>query len=175
MRNIKLLVSVLCALALILCACGEKAEVEIPDGYQLASDGAAEYYFFVPQGWTVDITSTATSAYVSSTDPSSVSVMTWSSSLSDMTLEDWWNSFIPDFEKIYSDFTVESEENMLLGGQAARSVVFTASLGDVDYKFRQISSVRDSVVYVMTYTSTAQAFDLHTEEVSEMAEHFEFK
>lgn len=175
MRNIKFLAIVLCVASLLLCACGEKSEVEIPDGYQLASDDAADYHFFVPQGWTVDITSTATSAYVSASDPSSVSVMTWASSVSDMSLDDWWASFTPDFEMVYDNFTVESEENMLLGGAAARSVVFTATLGDTDYKFRQISAIRDSVVYVMTYTSTAEGFDLHTEEVTAMAEYFEFK
>lgn len=175
MRSVKFLAILLSVVTILFCGCGEKSEVEIPNGYQLASDASADYYFFVPLGWTVDINSTATSAYVSSTDPSSVSVMTWTSTYSDMTLEDWWTKFTPDFEMIYDNFAVESEENLLLGGEAARSVVFTGSIGETDYKFRQISAIRDSVVYVMTYTSVADTFDLHTEEFAEMAEYFEFK
>lgn len=174
MRN-KIFAALLCAVMLAFCACGDKSGIDIPEGFQLASDDAAYYYFFVPTGWTVDITSTATSAYVSSSDPSSVSVMSWSSGVSDMTPEEWWDSFIPDFEKVYDEFTVESEENMLLDGEAARSVVFTATLGDVKYKFRQIAAVHESVVYVMTYTSTEDFFELHTEDVGKMAEYFEFK
>lgn len=175
MRNIKFLAILLAAAMIVFCGCGEKSEVEIPDGYQLASDDSADYYFFVPLGWTVDITSTATSAYVPSPDLSAVSVMTWTSTYSDMTLEDWWSKFIPDFETLYDNFAVESEENLLLGGEAARSVVFMGTLGETNYRFRQISSIRDSVVYVMTYTSTEDTFDLHTEEFTEMAEYFEFK
>lgn len=168
------------ALCVLLCvvSCGKKDD-SIPDGYQLAatqdSDGAKEYFLYVPQSWSIAIDNTATSATVSSSDPASVSVMTWTSSVSDSTPADFWSSFVSDFEKVYSDFTVEKEEDILLDGVAARSVTFTGSVGSVNYRFCQVTAVKDSLVYVLTYTNLAERFDEHDGDFSEIVGYFRFR
>ena len=96
----------LALIASVFCSCSKKSDVDIPDGYQLASADEADYYFFVPATWTVDTKTTASAAYVSASDPASISVMTWSLSNTDSTLEEWWNTFLPDFEKVYFTGTV---------------------------------------------------------------------
>ena len=54
-------------------------------------------------------------------------------------------------------------------------MTFTGAIGGTSYKFIQASAIKDSVVYVITYTSTADRFDEHTEEMQSVLEYFEFK
>lgn len=179
MKKIRLLAAALALCALVCAVSCQKKDESIPDGYKLAaseqSDGAKEYRFYVPIAWSVAIDNTATSATVSSSDPASVSVMTWTPAVSDSTPGDFWNSFVADFEKVYSDFKIEKEEDMLLDGSAARSVTFTGSLGGVSYRFRQVTSVRDSLVYVLTYTNLADRFDEHDGDFADIVGYFKFK
>ncbi|MBQ4606920.1 MAG: hypothetical protein IJB15_09440, partial [Clostridia bacterium] len=52
------------ALAMLtMTGCG--ADADAPTGYKTASGEAADYAFFVPDDWTVDLTTGATSAYCS--------------------------------------------------------------------------------------------------------------
>ena len=175
MSKIRILAILLALCALFICGCGERPPVDVPDGYKIASGEAAEYYFFVPSHWTVDINSTATSATVSNVDPASVSVMTWASTNSDATLADWWNTFVPDFEKVYTDFAVEAEEEMLIDKEAAHSVTYVGSIGETQYRFRQISTIHNGIIYVLTYTNVAASFDDHTEDFTNIAGYFLFK
>ena len=93
----------------------------------------------------------------------------------DSTLEEWWNTFLPDFEKVYSDFSLISDENILINSVAAKKMTFTGAIGGTSYKFIQASAIKGSLVYVITYTSTADRFDEHTEEMQSVLEYFEFK
>ena len=174
LRYLSLIICLFMAIT-ILSSCGEKSEIEIPDGFQLASDEAADYHFFIPEHWTVDAKNTSTSAYVSANDPASVSIVTWTLSNTDFTLDEWWEGYLPEFESVYSNFAVTSNENILLDGVAAKKITYTGSLGTTDYKFTQTAAIRDSIIYVLTYTSTAERFDEHTEDLDSIIEYFEFK
>ena len=196
-----------------------KRDETVPEGYKLA--GAAEngsedkseakdYYLFIPATWTVDINNTATSAFVSASDPASVSVMTWTVSVTDATPGECWETSLKDFEKVYSDFKIESTEDIKLDGVDALSVVFSGSLGATEstdaakdsdtpstdaaasdsatpatgsaasdgadhFRFRQVLAVKDSLVYVLTYSNVADRFDEHTQDFSDIIGYFKFK
>ena len=176
----------LIALALAVCAvlsfgACRKKDPSVPDGYKLAGTDVSDskdYYFYVPTSWTVDINSTATSAFVSANDPASVSVMTWTVSVTDASPSECWESSIKDFEKIYSDFKEESREDVKLDGVDALSVVCSGSLGEGDenaHRFRQVLAVKDSLVYVVTYTNVAARFDEHTQDFNDILGYFKFK
>ena len=226
----KTIVRILCAaLALsALCALAScrKKDTSIPEGYKLA--GAAEnggedkseakdYYLYIPASWTVDINNTATSAFVSPSDSASVSVMTWTVSVSDATPEECWETSVTDFKKVYADFKEEGRESIKLDGVDALSVTFSGSLGagaasdasadtadtatdtiadtaatdavadsaaqitasaddSADhFRFRQVIAVKDSLVYVITYTNVADRFDEHTQDFSDIVSYFKFK
>ena len=181
-RLIALLAALIAALSLAAC---RKKDTGIPDGYQLVGADengvltevgeAKDYLFFVPASWKIDINGTATSAYVSSGDPATVSVMTWTPPTTDATPGDFWNTFVADFEKVYSDFAIESEADILLDGEAARSVTFTGSIGENAYRFRQITAIRGGLVYVLTYTNLAERFDEHDGDFDEIAGYFKFR
>ncbi len=179
MKKIRFMAALLAFCALLCMVSCEKKDESIPDGYQLAaseqSNDAKEYKLYVPATWSVAIDNTATSATVSSSDPASVSVMTWTPAVSDSTPGDFWNSFVTDFEKVYSDFKIEKEEDILLDGVGARSVIFTGSLGGENYRFCQVTAVKDSLVYVLTYTNLADRFDEHDGDFAEIVGYFKFK
>ena len=241
--KIKILSLILAALAILALGSCAKRDESIPEGYKLA--GAAEnggedkseakdYYLYVPQAWTVDINNTATSAFVSASDPASVSVMTWTVSVTDASPAECFDNSLTDFEMTYRDFNVESREDMKLDGVDALSVVFTGTLGataadgttadatdtadtadttaaaetaDVadttaetvatsesapavadtaaqsagtdesanKFRFRQILAVKDSLVYVLTYTNLDSRFDEHSQDFADIVSYFKFK
>ncbi|MBQ7922595.1 MAG: hypothetical protein IJ325_08475 [Clostridia bacterium] len=158
--------------AVSLSACNQDATA--PNGYITASGEAAGYHFYVPKDWTVDLSTGATSAYCSPEDPSSVSVMKWELPSSDTTLEDWWNMNMEDIEMVFRDVEIVSEADTTVDGAYAKTYVYNASLGEFNYTIQQTAAIRDYQIYLFTYTSTADNFAAHEEEVAQMLQYFTF-
>ena len=53
----------LCLVLPALASCSEKGEYDPPTGWQAASDEQADFYFYVPDNWTVDFSTAAAGAY----------------------------------------------------------------------------------------------------------------
>lgn len=191
---------ILCVSALASCS---KADEFVPAGFKLASDKKADYSLYVPEGWTVDMSTGVTTAYVSKEDRSNVSFMGFE--LSDAiinietpdaeggedeaessdngnevpdinTIDEYWAYYSSEFEKTFSDMTYEAEgENMLLSKIAAKKYVYTATVTGSEYKFMQIVAIKDGTVYILTYTARANVFDKHLEDVLDIAGYIELK
>ena len=165
----------LCVLfaALILFAavsCKARGEFDPPAGWQAASDEKADFYFYVPEKWTVDYSTAAAGAYFSASDPSSVSVMAWELPNTDSTVEEWWELNREEQEKVFSGFTLESEESLALtkDNLNAKKYVYSADLGGYSYRFMQVAALKGTSVYLFTYASVPENFDAHLEEVNQM-------
>ncbi len=167
-------------------SCGEK-DKSVPDGMQLASADTATYCFYVPENWKCDVASGATTAYYSNSDTSNVSVMTFSMPNTDSDVADWWKSFSTDFEAVYKDFTVISEEPATLDGVVGMKYVFSGKLThdnggagvEEALKFMQVVAIRSKSMsspeaYVITYTSSEEVYDSHLDDVAKMIENFKF-
>ena len=126
--SVVLSVLIIASCALLFASCGEKEDDDVPKGMKLASDENAAYKFFVPSTWQSDVKSGATTAYYSITDTSSVSVMVFSMEHSDDDVSTWWKSFLLDFNNVYEDFELVSEEEYELDGEAAERYVFLGTL-----------------------------------------------
>jgi len=163
-----LLISMLTVFAAILTSCGEKDEFAAPAGMVTASDEKADFYLYVPDEWTVDYSTAAAGAYFSADDPSSVSVMAWELEHTDTTVDEWWAVNQEDITMVFDNFTLVSEENMTIDELYAKRYVYTASLGDFSYKIMQAACIKDSTVYLFTYTSVADNYDTHLEDVARM-------
>ena len=101
----KTIALLLCALSLFyLSACG--SDVSVPTGMMLASGKIADYYLFVPGNWTVNSATGITSAYVSTSDRTNVSVTSYALPDKDTTARDY---FEKHREEISSVFTEMSE------------------------------------------------------------------
>ena len=176
MKKLILVLALTLAAILTLSSC--KGEVGTPLGFQKASDTKiVDYHLFVPDDWTVDQSGSVVAAYRSPSDPTSVSVMAWGMEYADSTVDDWWNTYRPEFESIYADFTLESSESTLLDGTAAMKYVYTGRLGEITYRYSQIAAVRHTAVYVITMTELADSPDAetHAAELADIISYFRWE
>lgn len=179
MKNILLkiaLVVVLLMFAAALTACGNSDDPYAPPtGMISATDEKADFCLFVPDEWQIDYSTAAAGAYYSASDPSSVSVMAWDLDYTDTTIDEWWAANVDEVNVVFDNFTLESEENITLSEVYGKKYTYTASLGDFNYKIMQAACIKGSTVYLFTYTSIPENYDLHTEEVTDMLQYFIIK
>lgn len=161
----------------------KEEDVSPAEELTLVSQDYASYRFYLPAGWACDVSAASVSAHNVS-DRSGVSLMSFSLASSNSGTDGWWSEFIKDFESVYSDVVIESEEKTTLGGVEAAKKVYTGTLSHGDesetFKFIQVSAVKRRTlsspeVFVFTYTATSENFDSHLDDVQTMIEKFEFK
>lgn len=172
----KILCLLLCLAALFaLSACGGKDALAAPYGYKLASDTKiVDYALFVPMTWTVDKQGGVTSAYYSEGDPSSVTVTLYPLPEGVFDLDGYWENYKDTFTGVYGTPKDVAIENTLLDGYEARQYAYTLPLGGAAYKFMQTVCIRAGAVYVITYASTAENFDLHLTDIETSVNTFTF-
>lgn len=179
MKNILMkiaLVIVLLMCAAALASCGNSNDQYAPPtGMISATDEKADFCLFVPDEWQIDYTTAAAGAYYSASDPSSVSVLAWDLEYTDTTVEEWWETNVNEVGIVFDDINVESEENITMSDVYGKKYVYTASLGDFQYKIMQAACIKGSSVYLFTYTAIPENYDLHTEDVASMLEFFIIK
>lgn len=179
MKNIFMkiaLVIVLLMCAAALASCGNSDDPYAPPaGMVSATDNKADFCLYVPDEWQIDYTTAAAGAYYSASDPSSVSVLAWDLDYTDTTVEEWWETNVNEVGIVFDEINVESEENITLSDVYGKKYVYTASLGDFQYKIMQAACIKGSSVYLFTYTAVPENYDLHTEDVAAMLEHFIIK
>lgn len=170
----KAITSLLCAAlaALILFGCSEPSD--IPSGFKLASNDACDFDFVVPSTWTVSLSDGTVAAYCSPTDPSSISVMPGELENADSTVDDWWASYQSDFESVYSETEVVGITDAMLDGVKGKTYTLTGKLGDNTYRFEITAAVYHSRIYMVTFTSTPELYENHTETLASVIENFKF-
>lgn len=170
------LVVALLTFAASLSACGNGDDPYAPPtGMISATDEKADFCLFVPDEWQIDYSTAAAGAYCSASDPSSVSVMAWELEYTDTTLDEWWETNVSEINVVFDNFALESEENITMSDVYGKKYTYTASLGEFNYKIMQAACLKGSTVYLFTYTSVPENFDLHTDEVSDMLTYFVIK
>lgn len=179
MRNIKKITALVIVLIMLLtmASCSKK-DPELPEGMALLESDAVDFLFYYPQGWTADRNDGMVSAYVSPVDRSNVSVTSFPADWDTTALDDYLTktAYFDDLKATLPDLEMITDgEETTLGGIPARQYVFTATAAGESYKFRQIMAFLGNYVYVMTYTSTADTFDSHTDEVNRVVEEFRFR
>ena len=171
-RTLSLILTlVLAAVCFASCA----SDSDVPAGMVRASDEIVDYDLFVPDGWVVDQTGGAVSAYRSTQDPTSVSVMVWNLPYADTKIGDWWETYQSEFETVFSDFTVESTETTMLDGAAATKYVYTGKLGEATYRYTQTACIRRGSVYLMTFTENTAVLTDHTEDFTKILTYFRWR
>ncbi len=170
------LVIVLLMCAAALASCGNSDDPYAPPtGMISATDEKADFCLYVPDEWQIDYSTAAAGAYYSASDPSSVSVLAWDLEYTDTTVDEWWQTNVNEVGIVFDDINIETEENITMSDVYGKKYVYTASLGDFQYKIMQAACIKGSAVYLFTYTDIPENYDLHTEDVAAMLEHFIIK
>ncbi len=164
-----LLLLVLTAGLLVACSKDESA----PEGMKNVAAEEDKFYFYVPTTW-VEQRGGATAP---NADGSNVVVTTYLPEKGYTPETFWEEKCVPEFETTFKEFeTVEDKcGETTLGGMDAGKYVYTASLGAQTYWFMEVITVYGGLVYRLTYTSTAENFDAHLEDVEMMCTNFAFR
>ncbi len=143
-----------------------------PEGMQRVSTDEVIYRFYAPSEWIIDQDNGHSLVYASETDRSNVSVMSYLPSASaDVSVESYKEATVSEYKNnpAFENFTVVSEDKeQKLGGAAAVVCEFSYTMGDVHYRCRQVFSGYRGMVYVMTYTATADLYETHLDEAVAM-------
>ena len=166
---------VLLLICTALTAC--KKAGDAPEGMMLAShEDKANYFFYVPDDWIIDLQTGATTVHVSSKDLSSVSVTTWLLEHTDDTVDTWYENQREGLNAGFTDFTEESVRETTVDGVYAKEYTYTAKLGGgEERKYRQVAAIKSGTVYVISYSTTPELFDEHNSDVDDIIEEFRFR
>lgn len=137
-----------------LAACGAGAggpdvTVTPPEGMQIAEIGDG-YTFFAPEDWRVDRSTGIVTAYVSTVDPSNITLVR----LPDGDAVAYFEEAEDKLSKALTDYTLhEAEDNALMGGKPAIVRVFGGTLLGVKYRYKQYLCRFGGYLYLLTYTA----------------------
>lgn len=179
--------SFLLAVLMLFClsACGkEESEVEIPSGFLLAENENTDYYFFYPSNWLLDRNDAGmTSAFVSETDFSNVSITAFTASAEYPSLLSYAEDYyFAQFEDNFAGLSVEKNQDgsikrtaLKIDGCDALCVNFSADFAGENYSFRAWLISRGGYIYTMLYTAKTAVFESHEQEADAMAENLLFR
>jgi hypothetical protein len=95
------------------------------------------------------------------------------------TVADYWEKkCLQEYSAYFKDFTVLDDKcgDTTLGGLDAKRYVYEAKLeGDVSYRFMQVMTVKDAMIYTFTYTAKSDLYDSHLTDVEAMVANFTFR
>lgn len=171
----KKVIAVILSLAAVLClsSCSGGA----PSGMTTASGDNDAFYLYVPSTWTVNTSGGTASAYIV-TDFSNVSMTCMLPEDNISTVAEYVEYTRNALAAALKDYENENDgalTEMTLGGKDAVSFDYSAKMGTVVYKWRQIVTMKSDTFYILTYTSTAENFDSHLEELAQIVENVSFK
>ncbi len=170
-----IIVAIFLILAIMLCSCGDES---VPAGMKaLESSDKLNYNFYIPKAWTQDLSTGVVCAYYSTGDTSNVSITTYNIDDYAKTLGEYVEEYKTGLSDNLKELTVSEgyPANTTLGGVAASKLEYTASFSGTQYKYMQILCINKGSMYVFTYTSNAEKYDSHLEEVDLMLDNFSFR
>lgn len=184
-RNLALLLAALLCTACLLASCGEKTEdgITVPNGMQAIASEAGDYYLMVPASWVFDTVRGMTSAYCEDKAHSSVTVCANELSRDISTIEAYWDSFKEQFAATFADFAMLDElpTDVTISSDTTGDVIegkkyrYTATVSGVQYQWMQVLFIRNATLYIFTYTSTAEDYESHLDDVNKVLSNFTFR
>ena len=167
---------------LIFCGCS-RSDDGAPYGMKLVSDPEINKYYslYIPEGWTADMTTGITSAYVSAVDRSNISV-TYEVP-KESSIAEYWENRVAQFETVFENFEiVEEGVNTKLGETDAARYTYKATYNGSEYQFMQLFAVQGVYLFTFTYTALNEEnnlgkvpFDSNLETVYKIIENFRFE
>lgn len=181
--NIKsTLLRVLCALLATLMLTGGLVSCastsEVPEGYQYATCSGEYFRLFVPTQWTVNTESGVSSAFIASSENTTVTMSEVPFEASEDTdatpLAQFTEAHIAELSKL-NEYKQEKSFDSTLSGYRAKDMTYVAVITGVSLRFRQVLSQVAGRFYVFTYTAPTDSFDAYLDAVDEILENITFE
>ena len=172
----KKIVVVLLLMACLVATVGCANTDGTPDGMQNVALESAAYNLYVPESW-VPNAYNVSGAKATPEDNAPNVLVTVHYPEEIVTPDTYWSKYsLPEHTAVLPSFTVIEEGTAAtLGGKDAKSYRFSYTFGETLYQCRQVITVFDFKVYVLTYTAVSTAYDTYAAEVDTIVSSFAFK
>lgn len=151
---------------------------DAPKGMMLASNDDVDYRFYVPDTWVLDTALPTSSAYVSESDRSNVTVTVYEANVTqvNMTAAEYWVMCEEQLMAVLGDYHFVSRTEGTLDGRPSNTYTYSATINGKAYRFAQtVAAYRGGKVYTVTYTALDGVFDAHMDEYSQILAAFDFR
>ena len=101
--------------------------------------------------------------------------MAWELEHTDTTLDDGWKMNQDEISLVFQNVELVSEENTTVNELYAKKYVYQASLGEFSYQIMQVACIKNTDVYLFTYTSTPENYDAHLDDVEQSLKYLNIK
>lgn len=181
LRFLSVLLALIMLFSLISCA---QEETDAPEGFLLAQNEGADYYFYYPNHWLLDRCDAGmTSAFVSENDFSNVSVTAFTASLQYPSLENYVEEFyLKQFSDNFNQLEVDRNQDgslkrnvLKIDGCDAISFTYSAVFGGESYTFRAWLISYNGYIYTVLYTAKAELYENHLPYAEQIAQNIRFK
>jgi hypothetical protein len=172
MKFKKIIVILMAILMLVsLTACADKSGA--PDGMKNAAREEDPFYLYVPESWMTN-KGDVVGAYYSSYDKSNITVIPYGGDLT--SSEEYWNDFKTRCAAEFAEFEVVGEnEAKVISQRNALQYTYTLKIDGVSYKCQQTVLTYGNLLYVITYTASADKYDAHIDDINSILSVFSFK
>ena len=166
----------------------------------LASNKAADFYFYYPENFKIDKNAAMISVYISDMDivqsdrqnlgteeneenqsyfdyivGPNLSAVKLPDYAGYESVEKYWENAVNEMGIIWKNIEVEPAEDVTVDGIPAKKYTYTADLAGMTFKYSQVIFFNKRNVYTLTYTALPEKFDKYVNVLDTAVETFRFK
>lgn len=182
----KRIIAFLLCISMLFCAANMLScskEVATMGGHPVGklefTNNAVDYKFYYPDSWQTQMNNGMACLYVSSDDPSNVSVTKFGLGDDFKTLDEYISglphSFMNEWNAVFGQTDFGTPNDIKLGTADAKQYIYEVTISEVAYKYMQVFALYNDSIYTLTYAARLERFDTHLENVNAIIESFEFK
>ena len=167
------------ATAFTFSACTKETMGGHTPGMAVFDSKAVEYKFEYPATWQTQMNEGMVCLYVSSNDPSNVSIATFGLGEQFTDLENYITSeeagFMTQWNAVFGETDFGTPTDVKMGGMDAKKYVYEVTVSDITYKYMQVFALGNGNVYTLTYAARTELFDEHLPKAEHIISTFQFK
>ena len=144
------------ALIMLLSFAGCKKSDGAPKGMKLASStDLVPYSLYVPEDWVIDEADALTTrAHVSSSDTSSVSIVSYKKEGALSSIDAWWEIYKASLTQQIASFElIEEGAQTIVSKNGAKGYTYKTGTGELVFKHYATATEHGDYVYVILYTA----------------------
>ena len=147
-----------------------------PDGMQNVALESADYYLYVSEHWIpTSYNVSGAKAHTADNAPNVLATVYYPEE-SVTPLKYWEDYCLAEYQAVFNNFTViEGGVAETLGGKDALAYTFSYTFGATVYQCKQVITVYNFNVYVLTYTAVSTEYETYAADMEAAVDYFAFK